>query len=392
MYSYYGYQDPSDDGNFGDLETATVYDGSGTGSPVSTDYYRYYMSDTSLGYTGGLEFVVDGANYARLAAEAANESTSVNALSSSTVGEYAHYQFTYDADHRVSSELVAGAGGTTNGNGNPGSYADGFGLYTYTYKQSANTYDYNAWTMQTVVNLPDGTDQVVFTNFAGEVMLSILDTDPSGSYGSNPQPTDTNYVTDYQYNTLGEVTQIAQPSANVLDTSLGAYNASNSDPSSGYISSSGGLIEDIAYGSTTTATNTSAGTVTGFPVSVSFQNGTGSVALEQESWNYKSNSGGATVYVINSDTTYGQTGGGDARTTTYAYTWQGSSDLLASITATFPLISNTQDGPGGTAYDTASIAYRPTSATRSGPRMATGLFPTRSTITPPARSSGRPRM
>ncbi len=68
----YGYYDGSETyGNVGDMEFATVEDASA--NVLDTTYYRYYTSDTSTGYTHGLEYLFRPASYARLTAAAGHE-------------------------------------------------------------------------------------------------------------------------------------------------------------------------------------------------------------------------------------------------------------------------------------------------------------------------------
>ncbi len=63
-YAYYGSGDSN--GNLGDLQTAIVKDASG--NTLDESYYRYYTSDTSIGFTGGLKYVFDPVAFAQLAA------------------------------------------------------------------------------------------------------------------------------------------------------------------------------------------------------------------------------------------------------------------------------------------------------------------------------------
>jgi RHS repeat-associated protein len=182
-YSYYGSGEPC--GNVGDLKAATQYDS--FDQDLETSYYRYYtpadatnaLGDTE-GFVHGLKFVITGPAFARLTAEVGDPS----ALSDEIIAPYADHQFQYDEERRVTSVVVAGAGGTTgSGAGNMA----GHGTFEYAYgpvsdRPNSSTVHlqfgygdfFSAWKYQTTETRPDGAVRTVFANGYGEVMLDSL--------------------------------------------------------------------------------------------------------------------------------------------------------------------------------------------------------------------------
>src|SRR5262249_35087985 len=63
--------------------------------------------------------------------------------------------------------------------------------------------------------------------------------------------------------------------------------------------------------------------------------------------------GSVTVNPVATRTVYRNTDGTGAETTSFAYTWFSSSAQVQSVTATLPVISSTQNGPG--TADTATV-------------------------------------
>jgi YD repeat-containing protein len=333
LYTYYGNGDAN--GNFGDLKTATSYTGqvlpgqSTSGlTPINVDYYRYYIANSATGYVGALKLTVKGSNYTALAA-AAQAQDGISDPTTAPIGliqQYANDQYTYDSEHRVTSDTVD--------LGNTSSAA-----YQYTYVQSSNSFGFNAWTTQTTITGPNNVAEVVFANYAGEVML-----DATGTYGGSP--TGPAQVTDYQYNAAGQVSEIISPSANVRDGSNNAFNSSAADPSTGHVSTTNGSIKTIVYGTTTSATSSVAGDVTGYEKSESVQNGSTGAPSTQESWKYiaHSYSAGPTVYGLAADITYSPSGQSPVEID-YSYGWESlTGNAVSTIAANIPGNSGTAGG------------------------------------------------
>jgi hypothetical protein len=188
-------------GSLGELMTATTLDGGD--NVLSASYYRYYTSaDDSTGYNGGLEYVFNGASYARLMGALG---TDVSDLTDAQVAPYADNYFQYDSEQRVTEEIVQGAGSSTD--------SGGLGTYTYNYTASGNAPAVNSWSTKTVVTNPDGSTDTVYTDAYGEVLLDDH-YDPSSGVHND---------TFYQYNAAGQLTLMASPSA------VSGYDDSNAD-------------------------------------------------------------------------------------------------------------------------------------------------------------------
>jgi RHS repeat-associated protein len=321
----YAYYDGTQSyGNAGDLMTATVQDGSG--NTIDTSYYRYYTpADAgSIGYVHGLKYVFTPASYARLVAVAGNPQTATD----SQVSPYADNYFQYDTQHRVTEEVAQGEGCSA--------CSGGLGTFTYSYVTSSNAPGPNSWAVKTTETLPDGNQNISYTNYAGQVMLSIYHDATSGL----------NWDTFDRYNAQSQVVLRAEPSAvtgyddtkpDLLNNQGGTYQ---------YLSNNSGLIYTYDYYTSTTATETTAGGVTGFFQDSKLQQGQSGTAIVQETLQYFTHTAGtATIHPVATDTVYRNTDGTGAQTTSYAYTYFTGTVQLQSVTLTKPVISAAQNGP-----------------------------------------------
>jgi hypothetical protein len=190
-YTYY--DGTQSHGNLGDLMTAVVETAAGTA--IHTDYYRYYTAAETAGgangFVHGLEYAITGASYARLTAALGS---SVDSLSNSQVAAYANHYFEYDLSLRVTKEIAQTAGGSSSG---------GLGTYTFSYTASSNSPDFNKWATKTVEGLPDGNENITYTNAYGEVMLAVHHDTTSGQKWDNF----------YEYDSAGGLILAAAPSA-----------------------------------------------------------------------------------------------------------------------------------------------------------------------------------
>ena len=103
-----------------------------------------------------LKYVVDPASYDRLAADP--QVSDPLTASDAKVAEYADHYFEYDASRRATKSTVEGGART----------------YTYAYAESAFADDYNNWKTKTTVTQPDGAQEIIFANYAGQTMLRVL--------------------------------------------------------------------------------------------------------------------------------------------------------------------------------------------------------------------------
>src|SRR5262249_22653758 len=159
----------------------------GAGTALDTRYYRYYVSGDSNGYAGALKYVFNPDSYARLKAVYSDPTTATDAQ----VAPYADASYQYDSVQRVSQAVLQGAGCS--------SCTGGLGTYTYSYTTSPFADGYGNWRRKLTENLPDGNQNIVYTNFAGEVLLKVfVDT-----------TSNTSWATYYQYDSSGRLILMA---------------------------------------------------------------------------------------------------------------------------------------------------------------------------------------
>jgi hypothetical protein len=193
-------------GNTGDLKTAQVLDANN--NVLDTTLYRYYTRTDiydnqghQIGFVHGLKYVLNPASYARAAA-VGDPSTATD----DQIAPYADNYFEYDPSMgEVTTEKVQGAGCS--------SCSGGVGTYRYTYTASGNSPGYNSWSMKTVEALPDGNQNIVYTNAYGEVMLSIY----------HDTASNLNWPTFYQYDNQGRLLLQADPSAVLPPAPMDSY-------------------------------------------------------------------------------------------------------------------------------------------------------------------------
>lgn len=341
-YSYYNIKNgagTADDpgGNVGDLKRVVVKDGGG--NTITTSYYRYWehvidgsgkFTQPANGYVGGLKYVVTGASYDRLA-EAVGASN-VDSTSDGTVATYANHYFEFNKDREATKEIAQGEGCS--------SCTGGLGTFSYVRTDSAHAKSFNNWAVKTVETLPDGNENIVYTNGYGKIMLKAFHNVSSGQQ----------WIEYWRYDSNGRVIRHASPSAvtgyddaNYAD--LVNYNSGTNTAQ--YLADSAGIIEILEYGASTTATTSVAGNVAGYLKSTSIQNGDGGTPILQSERTYIVRTGGSnTIYPVASETRYENTNGTGAQTTTYTYTWHGSTTQMLTRTVTLPTVSASENGSG----------------------------------------------
>jgi RHS repeat-associated protein len=327
-YTYYA--SGANYGNVGDLEFAQIEDPSG--NVLDTTYYRYGTSNTSTTYTHGLKYVFGPQAYARLTAA---NGTSVDSLTDTQVSPYADKYFEYDSSHRVTKAILAGAGGTTGG-------GNGLGTYTYSYTTNAATpvSGPNFWKTKVIETLPDNNQNIVYTNQYGEVMLAVYKDVGSGN----------TWDTFTKYDDWGRAILTAGPSAvtGYDDTKNDLLNYSITSGTYQYLATSSGRIDLTDYGTSTTATSSTAGDVFGDLKDTKVEQGQSGTPITTEAWNYiaRTTGGGFTLYKTANDTVYRNTDGTGGETTSFSYTWVGTTAGVQSVQATLPVISSGENGPG----------------------------------------------
>src|SRR5262249_20058645 len=99
--------------------------------------------------------------------------SNVDALTDAQVSTYADAYMEYDAWQRVTKAVKQGAGCTTCGSG--------LGTYLYSYTTSTFADGYGNWRFKTVETLPDNNQNIVYTNYVGQVVLSVFKEASSGN-------------------------------------------------------------------------------------------------------------------------------------------------------------------------------------------------------------------
>ncbi len=346
-------------GNAGDLQTVSIEDG--TGNVLQESYYRYYTpgdmlnsGETPIGYVGGLQYVFNTTSFQRLSAAFSDPFSATAAQ----VAPYANNYFQYDADHEATLETFAQGGAAATG---------GLGTQSLSYYLNPNSAagdNYNTWFMRTTVTMQDGSENVVYTNVNGDVMLSMT-VDPVDV--GNPSLNGDVWITAYNFNSQGKTLETINPSAinlnasildgattvSAIETALQQY--SDLGIAEGLVYSNQGLIDSTAYYASTTATATTPGGVAGNIEADYVQQGADGTPVEQDSYTYIQHvdSSGNTIYPEASYTQYQSSanGGSTPETTTYSYSWQTNSsgqvtNQIEDQTTNNPVVSAVQNGSG----------------------------------------------
>ncbi|MDB5334827.1 MAG: repeat-associated core domain protein [Planctomycetaceae bacterium] len=135
--------------------------------PTGTTYYRYYIpsSSSSSSSSSGvplpgpirqhpLKFVLNPGAYARMVADGYTPETSSDSL----LLAYADFFYEYDDQYRVISETVQS------------------GSQTYSFDRTTSNFSngFNRWKTRTVETLPDGNQNIVYSNYVAQPMLKIF--------------------------------------------------------------------------------------------------------------------------------------------------------------------------------------------------------------------------
>jgi len=297
-------------GSLGDLKSVVVQQFNGAGwDTLGTTYQRYYQSGDTKGFVHGLKYLVSPASYEQML----NAGITPETASDAVIATYADLYFEYDSGQRVT--LMREANTYT---------------WTFAYTASANANGYNNWKMKTVETLPDGNQNLVFTNYAGQVMLKVFQSGTSKWYEY------------YQYDSQGRTILFAESSA-VASYSEGA-------PGLVTLNGSTGLIHVYDYYTSTSATTTTPGGVAGYLQDTKVKQGGSGSAILLGAWQYIASEqiGNNTVYPLASETAYqSASGGGSSPTvTSYSYLWYAGTLQTQLRTTTLPVISSGQNGDG----------------------------------------------
>ncbi len=313
-------------GTDNELKLVTTKDSSN--NVLTNAYFRYWATGQTNGYNQAVKYVLYGANYDRMVQAGYTPTTATNGQ----LDSFANHYFEYDDQFRANKETAGGSGTFTN-------------AFT-TNPHGLSTSDYNYWNVKTVETLPDGNQNIVYTNFYKQVVLSVF---------KNTTTSD-KWITYKKYNSNGFLILTAdQAAVTGYDDSyndLVHYVSSNA----AYISDSAGLVTTYAYGASTTATSSTAGNSPTQVQTVAVSQGETGTSVPQFAYDYyKRTVNSFDFFFLANATQYRNTNGTGGQTTSYAYTWQGSTSQPDQITVTKPTVTTAQNGPNSA--DTGTTVY-----------------------------------
>jgi RHS repeat-associated protein len=327
---------PSDYGGLpGNLRTVTIHDGGLSSAVVSQKHYRYYTTSGSPGYLNGLQLALDSEAFATFKAQ--NPSVDIETANSSTLAPYADHQFTYDSSKRLTSTKSSARTGNT---------AAGV-TQRYTYETIAGTSDAHVASSSFTVTDDDGDSTTldpytrVYSNYKGRPLMVIRGVALDGSNVKLQR-------TAFTYDSLGRIDLVATADS-VTNHTAGHDVLAWSGTQSGHIDDWVGLVYDYDYATSTTATESTAGTVKGMVSQVSIRRGETGIASVLSSMDYlkrTAGSGPAFVIVPASATTYRPSAEGAAITTNYAYTWWFATTQARTVRVDEPAVPTSHGGSG----------------------------------------------
>ena len=314
----YDYYDGVDSyGSSGDLRRVKIQEWDGSvWVTVATHYYRYYVSGDPDGVVNGLKYVVSPLGYAAMVAAGITPETATN----TQIAQYAMHFFQYNTDRTVKLEVVNG-----------GTQSFGFSIIP---NPTTTTTDPNLWQWRTVSTLPDGNQEVVYTNLFGLVILKVLEKMSGGT------ATGDRWYEYIQYDSKGRIT---------LEASSAAISSYSWDPVTKVLTlvlkTADGLIRLYEYYGATPP----AGGVEGYVRYEKVQQGSAGTPITVKEWQYATRTVSSVTRVVPAKVVEYQSassGGSDPSTTDFSYTWQGTSFQIDVLTTTLPVIPTSQNGSG----------------------------------------------
>ncbi|MCB1129858.1 MAG: RHS repeat-associated core domain-containing protein [Verrucomicrobiae bacterium] len=311
-YGYYGVASPH--GNSGDLKSVEIEQWNGAAwVTVRRDFYRYYLPGDPQGFAHGLKYVMGPESVRRMEAAGVDPETAPDENEGATLGVagFADKYFRYDGRRRVTMERVDG----------------GSREYTFAYAQSAFPDGYNHWKTRTTYTLPDGSRQIIYTNFMLQVMLKVYAEGPRYWYEA------------WRYDADGRTVETI--------SSLAVEGYEEASASLFTVKDDEGLVEVSRYYETT-----GGGAAEGFLHYEALRRGGAGPEIRQREYEYISRENGdQTVFRPSKSTVYnsddGTTASGPAVTTT-SYVWYPGSLQVKVRTTTLPVVDEAEHGDGET--------------------------------------------
>ena len=309
-YTYYEAGDPH--GSAGDARTVEtqITGDAETLTSMGTTYYRYHFGTGPLRLP---KYVLGPAAFARLQADPSV--TDPFTASDAIVALYADHYFEYDGNRRVTRDVERGGSLETQ----------------FTYASSSFWGDYNYWTTKTTETLPDGSQNVYYSNYAGQTMLKVFQSDGE------------QWCEFTRYDTTGRPIWQANPSAVSGYDEAYADLLHQVDGHYEYLRDHDGLIHVVAYDETSNEV-----------VAEKVRQGELGSDVLQRSRTYIGHSGGmgvGTTFFIETDTAY-PVAGGSGDTTSYSDTFYSGTNGIQQRVTTLPVVSTSQNGSGTAATRT----------------------------------------
>ncbi|MEO8495591.1 MAG: RHS repeat-associated core domain-containing protein, partial [Planctomycetota bacterium] len=308
-YEYYGGTQAN--GSLGDLQRVKIQLLEGiTWKDLEVHYYRYYQSGDAQGTSHDLKFVVSREAYQQLAAAVADPLTATDAQ----VALYADHYFEYDVNRRVVNESVDAASRT----------------YTFSYTTSTHADGYNNWKRKTVETQPDGSQNIVYTNYLGQILIRDF------AAGTN------RWIEYHKYDAAAHEILRANPSAvSDYDDTFANLNVS--------LNASAGFIRVTDYYSAS-----GGGAAKGYVQFAKIKQGDLGSEIKLRAYEYTSRSaGGTTIFPVSKQTEYRHADGTGAVDTSYSDSWFTGSVQMQERAITLPAVPTSQNGSGVSATRTA---------------------------------------
>lgn len=309
-FEYYNGSEPH--GNANDLKTSSVQvfnSQNQNWDKTKTTYYRYYTSDSSVGFKHGLKAEVGPTAYKRMVAAGTPPETA----SETSISTYATKQFKYDTQRRISESKLNG------------------GALNNTFEQTmSDEAPGRNWWRKNLRTRSDGSQITTYSNKINQTVLRIL---KKGS---------AQWVDYYEYNSASKQTLHAAPDAIASVTEP-------SGPSSNFtvtLRTNAGLIETQTY---YPSSGGGAGSAPNRPWFNSVQQGTAGTPVKLRESEYVTRTAGTeTIYKVSKETVYrnSASGGSSPSTTQFSYEWESGTLRMIQRTTMLPIVPLGENGTG----------------------------------------------
>jgi YD repeat-containing protein len=313
LFTYHSGADSA--GSLNDLKTAEeqiLEAATGSWASLGTRYFRYYKSNSGIGFTHGLRYVVEADGYARMK-ELGIDPENVSQTTDAVLAGYAAESYEYDADRRH-SKVVLRAGTET----------------TTFARLNSDGASVRNWARREIATRPDGSTLTTYFDTAERRVLEILKngSDDWPEYWEfNADNRETLHATS---SAIASVTEPANASQNFTVT----------------LKAGAGLIETKDY---YPASGGGAGSAPLHLKLTSVKEGASGTPVKQQELTYLARTvGGDTIYMTANATVFRDSNGGGTSpaTTENLYSWRGSTFAVLSHTVTPPVVGTGENGTG----------------------------------------------